>query len=61
MVSYVASVALITLWCDVLILIVMEDGLVHNYERYKEHSRAVLILIVMEDGLVPVPETAQSA
>ena len=30
----------------------MEDGLVLNYERYKEHSRAVLILIVVEDGLV---------
>ena len=38
----------------VLILVVVDDGLVHNYERYKEHSRIVLILVVMEDGLVQI-------
>ena len=37
----------------VLILVVMEDGLVHSVHiRYETCIRRVLILVVMEDGLV---------
>ena len=41
--------------CFVLILIVVEDGLVLNY-----NSSFVLILIVVEDGLVQDPDTVMS-
>ena len=38
---------------EVLILVVMEDGLVHNvYDMDGGDQMAVLILVVMEDGLV---------
>ena len=36
----------------VIILIIMEDGLVHDRRRQKVPCKAVLILIVVEDGLV---------
>ena len=39
----------------VLILVVMEDALVHEYDHYTQISfDEVLILVVMEDALVPV-------
>ena len=38
---------------QVLILIVVEDGLVQLYLAAKEAASKVLILIVVEDGLVP--------
>ena len=37
---------------DVLILVVMEDGLVHRVELSNVDGVVVLILVVMEDGLV---------
>ncbi len=36
----------------VLILVVMEDGLVHGIRRHHSKRLEVLILVVMEDGLV---------
>ena len=38
---------------EVLILIVVEDGLVQGSSRNSMFSGGVLILIVVEDGLVP--------
>ena len=38
---------------EVLILIVVEDGLVHVVFGGGNHVMIVLILIVVEDGLVP--------
>ena len=38
---------------EVLILVVMEDGLVHILMGAKVDIEVVLILVVMEDGLVP--------
>ena len=52
MVSYSLIVGYQLGYMGVLILVVMEDGLVHNYERYKQRNLSVLILVVMEDGLV---------
>ena len=39
---------------SVLILVVMEDGLVHTTEMLNRAKVTVLILVVMEDGLVHV-------
>ena len=39
---------------EVLILVVMEDGLVHNVKANITAVTLVLILVVMEDGLVQV-------
>ena len=36
----------------VLILVVMEDGLVHYDDNWNIVNEPVLILVVMEDGLV---------
>ena len=53
MVSYVDRVKQDSQRCGVLILIVVEDGLVHTEvpNRLKS-THKVLILIVVEDGLV---------
>ena len=37
---------------NVLILVVMEDGLVHDVVKLYVDTLHVLILVVMEDGLV---------
>ena len=43
---------------NVLILIVVEDGLVRLHPKFKEKiGTTVLILIVVEDGLVQVPSS----
>ena len=39
---------------DVLILVVVEDGLVLHYCGYVLNRSNVLILVVVEDGLVPM-------
>ena len=36
----------------VLILVVVDDGLIQDYERYEQRSISVLILVVMDNGLV---------
>ena len=41
---------------EVLILIVVEDGLVQNFEIIPNKLINVLILIVVEDGLVPMSQ-----
>ena len=54
MVSYVASAVVVaSQYGNVLILIVVEDGLVHVTFGAGNHVMIVLILIVVEDGLVP--------
>ena len=40
-------------WTDVLILVVVDDGLVHTRDDVLVEFIKVLILIVVEDGLVP--------
>ena len=53
MVSYLISLRYCNIQCKVLILIVVEDGLVHGFTIGETiHLTGVLILIVVEDGLV---------
>ena len=54
MVSYLWVLKLILSRLNVLILIVVEDGLVLKCQQVKNWKRCVLILIVVEDGLVPI-------
>ena len=43
---------------SVLILVVMEDALVRDFEDVKSSAESVLILVVMEDALVLFVETS---
>ena len=53
MVSYVQAEEILAAHYDVLILVVVDDGLVQNYEKFwNSECWTVLILVVMEDGLV---------
>ena len=52
MVSYSASVIDAVNAMDVLILVVVEDGLVQRRGARESEERQVLILVVVEDGLV---------
>ena len=53
MVSYFVKLAWVLQPFRVLILVVMEDGLVHgNGKIVGDQAEGVLILVVMEDGLV---------
>ena len=52
MVSYVMYLFVITGFVLVLILIVVDNGLVHNIANYSRENYPVLILIVVDNGLV---------
>ena len=52
MVSYKAQEKALAKLVEVLILIVVDDGLVHSVELTTRQMTRVLILIVVDDGLV---------
>ena len=54
MVSYVQSLHAETLHWRVLILIVVDNGIVHDYYESRAKLDSVLILIVVDNGIVPV-------
>ena len=60
MVSYILPSAKLRWAQPVLILIVVEDGLVHQKEDEEDLDVQVLILIVVEDGLVRVSRLHRS-
>ena len=54
MVSYIIDTLFPVVSLDVLILVVVDDGLVRAPSPLQFSSRGVLILVVVDDGLVQI-------
>ena len=53
MVSYGSRTVVMNTTSEVLILVVVDDGLVLRLQNVRVFSNVVLILVVVDDGLVP--------